>query len=304
MRVLIAMVVLVCALDAQKIPNFSVTDAELLEMSRRLRKADANRANKNQIKLNYQGHTTTRDDADNAPQRFFTSVDSSLLRKPSYEMYIAMMDNFNRQTGVIEPKVSAKEEKDEVGRFLTYVVETGPMKELYNWFKAKGHPIATSPTVFRYWIGQLWFSHYSRALGKPDTSGFEHVFIGEVKNGEISGMHNWLRFYMMERDASAKWDYKGFVVKRFNVMAAVKFSWENELKRSGSILIGTSPEFDMALYTMCFLSRRGRETCDVELDGCPLQITSYELYQQNKVYIGSIFPSAGRITDQCRRQNS
>lgn len=177
------------------------------------------------------------------------------------------------------------------------------MQELYNWFKAKGHPIATSPQVFRFWIGQLWFSHYSRALGRPDTSGFEHVFIGEAKNGEISGMHNWVRFYVLENNRTENFDYKGFTVKRFNIMAALKFTWDGLLKRAGSILIGTSPEFDMALYTMCFLSRRGRETCDVEFDGCPLQITSFEIMQQNKVYIGSIYPTAGRITDQCRAQN-
>lgn len=66
-------------------------------------------------------------------------------------------------------------------------------------------------------------------------------------------------------------------------MAAVKFTWKGEMKRSGSFLVGTSPEFDMALYTICFLSRRGRQTCDVEIDGCPLQITSYDLLQNNKV---------------------
>uniref|UniRef100_A0A8R1HQ07 Poly(U)-specific endoribonuclease n=1 Tax=Caenorhabditis japonica TaxID=281687 RepID=A0A8R1HQ07_CAEJA len=287
----------------QKIPKFDVTNGELLAMAKKLRQVDSNRARPDQIKLNYQKHTVTRDDSDAAADKLFYRLDTSLLRKPSYELYLNLMDNFNRQTGVIEPRVSQTEEKSEVGKFLDHVLATNPMKELYNWLKVKGHPISTNPGVFRFWIGQLWFSHYSRALGRPDTSGFEHVFIGEAKNGEISGMHNWLRFYALENNRTENFDYKGFTVKRFNIMAALKFTWDGLLKRAGSILIGTSPEFDMALYTMCFLSRRGRETCDVELDGCPLQITSFEITQQNKVYIGSIYPTAGRITDQCRAQN-
>uniref|UniRef100_A0A0M3HGC5 Endoribonuclease n=1 Tax=Ascaris lumbricoides TaxID=6252 RepID=A0A0M3HGC5_ASCLU len=78
-----------------------------------------------------------------------------------------------------------------------------------------GHPFARNEAVFRFWISQLWFVRYSRARGIADTSGFEHVFMGETKNGEVAGMHNWLRFYLLERNASEHFDYKGFLVKRF-----------------------------------------------------------------------------------------
>ncbi|VDK75901.1 unnamed protein product [Cylicostephanus goldi] len=116
-------------------------------------------------------------------------------------------------------------------------------------------------------MAQLWFVHYSRARGRADTSGFEHVFIGEVKNHEITGMHNWIRFYQLEKNETEEFDYKGYVIKRGNVMASLKFTWKGDLKRSGSLLIGTSPEYDMALYTLCFLSRRGRQQCDVSIFG-------------------------------------
>lgn len=43
-----------------------------------------------------------------------------------------------------------------------------------------GHPFARNEAVFRFWISQLWFVRYSRARGLADTSGFEHVFMGEV----------------------------------------------------------------------------------------------------------------------------
>ncbi|KAF8387203.1 endu-1 [Pristionchus pacificus] len=297
----------------EKIPAFQISNSDLISIANELRSLDENAAKPGQIRLNYQGHTSTRDASDNAADRLFQTVDSSLLRKPSYEQFIALMNNFNRNTGETEPL-----DKNEKSTFLTTVIESKPMQRLYNFLKSKGHPFATDPVTWRYWMAQLWFVNYSRARGRADTSGFEHIFIGEasrdllmdfhltyhVKNDEISGMHNWLRFYTLERDPRANFDYKGFVVKRFNMMAAVKFTWQREMKRSGSMLIGTSPEFDMSLYTLCFLSRRGRDTCDVEVNGCPLSITSYDLVQNRKVFIGSIFPSAGRITDSCRRNNS
>ncbi|EYC10842.1 hypothetical protein Y032_0053g2321 [Ancylostoma ceylanicum] len=121
----------------------------------------------------------------------------------------------------------------------------------------------------------------------------------QEKNEEVSGLHNWIRFYLLERNRTEDLDYKGYVVQRGSVMAALRFTWQGALKRSGSLLIGTSPEYDMALYTLCFLSRRGKELCQVELDGCPLSVTSYELVQNNEVYIGTVFPTAGKKTTSC-----
>ncbi|EYC10775.1 hypothetical protein Y032_0053g2290 [Ancylostoma ceylanicum] len=83
------------------------------------------------------------------------------------------------------------------------------------------------------------------------------------KRGEVSGLHNWVRFYELERNSTKQFEYKGFIVKRGEVMASLKFTWKGALKKSGSLLVGTSPEYDMALYTMCFLSRRGKELCEV-----------------------------------------
>ena len=40
---------------------------------------------------------------------------------------------------------------------------------------------------------ELWFDPYAR--GAPDSSsGFEHVFLGEVDGSKVGGFHNWI-FY-------------------------------------------------------------------------------------------------------------
>lgn len=38
----------------------------------------------------------------------------------------------------------------------------------------------------------------------------------------------------------------------------LQFSWDGFYKEVGSAFIGSSPEFEFGLYTLCFLARPGR----------------------------------------------
>ena len=40
---------------------------------------------------------------------------------------------------------------------------------------------------------------YDRRDAANDSCGFEHVFVGESDNGEISGFHNWVNFWLEEK---------------------------------------------------------------------------------------------------------
>lgn len=52
----------------------------------------------------------------------------------------------------------------------------------------------------------------------PDSSGFEHVFVGETKSGkEIVGFHNWIQFYLQEK--SGNLDYKGYKAKNHDLVS-------------------------------------------------------------------------------------
>ncbi|MFH4976618.1 hypothetical protein AB6A40_003327 [Gnathostoma spinigerum] len=284
------------------IPDFNVSNREILDLVNTLRAKDFGMAKPDQIRLNYQRHTTTTGISDDARERLFQYVDQRLLQQPTYRKFIALLDNYDPRTGITE--YDSLEEKTEIMAFMDAVTSTEVWKELYNFFKLKveGHPYASTQQTFRDSVHRLWFDSYSRAAGRMDTSGFEHTFVGEFKNNEVVGAHNWIRFYELERNKSSEFDYKGFLVKRFKVMAAVKFSWRNKMKKSTSFLVGSSPEFDFALYTLCFLTRR-KNVCEVEINGCPLSVKSYPLYQNNKAFIGSIYPSAGALTNECRRRN-
>lgn len=67
------------------------------------------------------------------------------------------------------------------------------------------------------------------------------------------------------------------------------YDWSNECKSIGSFFIGTSPELDLAVYTICFMTREGGK-CYMQYNGVPFSITSYTLDQNGKTHIGSAFP--------------
>ncbi|ETN74875.1 endoribonuclease XendoU [Necator americanus] len=149
---------------------------------------------------------------DEADYEFFTLMDINLLQKPSYSLLVDMMNNYNPRTGIAEPRVSLHEEAREVNAFLDIILGSKPFQKLFEFLKRKEHPFASSERDFRRWIERLWFEQYSRSKGKLDTSGFEHVFMGEIKGNKVTGLHNWIRLYYLEK--AEDFDYQGFIHKR------------------------------------------------------------------------------------------
>uniref|UniRef100_A0A0K0EA51 Endoribonuclease n=2 Tax=Strongyloides stercoralis TaxID=6248 RepID=A0A0K0EA51_STRER len=286
----------------QSLPQVMVTDKEISDLVQLFFDSDENAATNDQIVLNYQNHTTSRDNNGFASLPLFTEVDPTIAIRPTFKAYYQLMDNYNPEVGKVETYSEKKEQ--EIDTFLYLITNTTIGKHFFMFLYKKQYPYAVTINTFINFLKNLWFGSYSRARGVLDSSGFEHVFIGELKKGEVSGLHHWFRFYYLEATRNKnKFHYLGYLVKRYNIMASVKFTWFGYYKKSGSFFITTSPEFDFFVYTLCFLFRRGNNGCKIEINGCPASITSYDLIQNGNIFIGTVFPNIGEMSDKCKLYN-
>lgn len=70
---------------------------------------------------------------------------------------------------------------------------------------------------------------YSRGGGRISSSGFEHVFLTEIKNREVSGLHNWL--YFNDQESKNQANYLGYM-KSLDLGDVSKFFIKNVQKIS------------------------------------------------------------------------
>ncbi|NXK98450.1 ENDOU endoribonuclease, partial [Formicarius rufipectus] len=280
----------------------SITDQELLELSEQLYGLDHNRARPTDISINPQHEAAPGDTGrqqDLSPHPLYKYVNEELFSKPTYSSFIKLLDNYQRATGR-EEEVTA-EELQEQDNFLREVMKTEIMKKLFAFLHGKNR--YGSEQEFLEDLKEMWFGLYSRGDGEQDSSGFEHVFsgtahpgwgggtgqcqagglipgsplcLGEVKKGKVSGFHNWIRFYLLEKQGTVNYFSHNFngPWDTYPDVLGLQFSWDGFYKEVGSAFIGCSPEFEFGLYTLCFLARPGR-ACHLSLGGHSLSIQTY-----------------------------
>lgn len=232
------------------------------------------------------------DTEDMAGANLFTWVSDEVLRKPTFSRFFALLDNYNPHEGCKE-NVTAEEMQEQTA-FIEEISRTAPIKYLYKYLNVSGN-FTDNDHEFKRMLMDLWFTLYGRGGTAGSSSSFEHVFVGEIKDrGEqtVSGFHNWLQFYLEE--AKGRVDYQGYILPRRHgqfpdaetQLLTVQFEWNGVLKSLSSMFIGVSPEFELALYTLCFFA--GREDNHIQVGPYPVNIKCYRL--GNK--IGSAFPIA------------
>uniref|UniRef100_A0A8D2PJB0 Uridylate-specific endoribonuclease n=1 Tax=Zosterops lateralis melanops TaxID=1220523 RepID=A0A8D2PJB0_ZOSLA len=209
----------------------------------------------------------------------FSYVSPALLARPTFSRLLALLDNYEPLTGRDERETA--EEQREQREFLDAALAT-PVLQLLERFVLRLYP---SAEAFRADLHSMWFGLYSRSSGKAlDSSGFEHVFHGEVKKGSVSGCHNWVQLQALER--AGRLEYQGYTWDgpwtAFPDVLSLRFRWDGYSKSRGSLLVGSSPEFDLALFTLCFLTRPDRQ-CQVSLGGEAATIQTYTWEKQRLV---------------------
>lgn len=214
---------------------------------------------------------------DHASLPLFSNVNEDKLRNTTtFSIFMKLLDNYERSTGITE-RVTP-EELTEINLFLDAVLETQVMKRAHQYLVSKGKSNSDS-RQFKSQLNLIWFHLYHRQRNTgPDSCGFEHVFVGETKSGtEIIGFHNWVQFFLQEKNSHL--DYKGYKAKVHDLpdqddhVLNLQFSWHGVVKPVGSAFIGTSPEFEMAIFTIIFLMNTERSTTVVvNIDQCQMEL--------------------------------
>uniref|UniRef100_A0A8C5M404 Protein endoU n=1 Tax=Leptobrachium leishanense TaxID=445787 RepID=A0A8C5M404_9ANUR len=269
-----------------------ITNEEIKAISEKIYKQDDNKAKDSDIILNKQNMAeATGNQEDLNEECLYKYVNEELFKRPTYKAFIDLTNNYVRKTGTDE-SYTAEEIKEQV-HFLKEIMKTKPMKVLYTFFHSKG--MYDNVEEFTDSLHKMWFGLYSRSSGEADSSGFEHVFIGEVKKNQVSGFHSWIRFYMLEKQGLMdyySYNYDGPWTSYPDVLGK-QFHWDGFYKEVGSQFIGSSPEFDFSLYTLCYISRPGKK-CRISLGGHDLGIQTYEwtknTYDGGNKYVATAYP--------------
>eukprot|EP00854_Cymbomonas_tetramitiformis_P014550 gene14550-17198_t len=215
--------------------------------------------------LDLQSKGSYNANSDRCPDPLFTTVngDHHFWKSRVTRAFISLLDNYTRETGTAD-KVG-QTEKREMSEFLDALCSTPVIRFVFEFLRVHGKDPRCkklrSVTDFQNLLFDLWMAPYRRYRAN-DSSGFEHVFVGEEKRGAITGFHNWLQFYLEEK--KGKINYLGWSGKQdrdwsddCNIVS-VKFQWDDndsevEVKPISTILCGSTIEFEIGALTLCFL---------------------------------------------------
>jgi poly(U)-specific endoribonuclease len=200
---------------------------------------------------------------DKAPDPLFEHVSDTVWKsRPTYRTLQKLLEHYHAETGRAE--VMNDQWRSDIDAFLNAITQTAVMQFCHRYCVIHGgQNVPNDMPGFSRLLRTMWLDLYNRTKGGPkDSSGFEHVFCGEVRDGKISGFHNWVRFYLEEQKGTNILDYRGYI-KPKNVgdaqsnsddhVLTLQFVHRGATKELGTMFIGTSPEFEIAIYTICFL---------------------------------------------------
>eukprot|EP00094_Tigriopus_californicus_P010932 TCALIF_10546-PB protein Name:"Similar to CG2145 Poly(U)-specific endoribonuclease homolog (Drosophila melanogaster)" AED:0.41 eAED:0.41 QI:0/0.75/0.8/1/0.25/0.6/5/93/344 len=273
------------------VPSNGMSNRDLKQLSEKLFKLAAKSGISSKVRMSSQGLTNMCNTTDKASRNLLTTMDQSIWQYPTVAALKKMFDNYNPDVTATED--NNPQEQSEETKFLGLTMETDIMKETYKTLLDK-NVINGTMREFRTLLQSLWFKGYDRDGTKAKvigSSGFEHVFMGESKGGNVSGFHNWLKF--LDEENKGRIDYLGHLADaqfRSNFQGITNvFKWNGQLKCISSMLVGTPPELDFAMFTTCFLARRGRK-CYLRYNGKDFYITAHGMKINGKDYIGTAYP--------------
>ncbi|KAK2716813.1 hypothetical protein QYM36_007081, partial [Artemia franciscana] len=266
-----------------------ITDDELLTLSNILLYLDEKNPFATPL-ISLQGKTRSGSQEDLARQPLFgPQTASEAVVSGTSRLIKDLYDNYSPEVNNNEQVTQQHLNEEEA--FFQAVLATEPMKRVVALLQSRGL-LPTNNRNLESILRTLWFERFSRSRGSLGSSGFEHIFLGEVKNAEPSGFHSWLYFKQQEEVGSL--DYLGFIrsakLSGKASLLELPLKWKGMYKPVNSMFVGTSPELEMALYTLCFYARPEAK-CPMNGNSVKFFIQTYPFKSRGKVYLGTAYPT-------------
>ncbi|GCC21705.1 hypothetical protein chiPu_0020180 [Chiloscyllium punctatum] len=124
---------------------------------------------------------TNTDIPDGVGLPLFLFVNEDVVKRKTFPAFISLLDNYEADTR--EPETITPEEEQEIRSFLDVVMETPVLQIAHRYLVEKGRA-KENKEEFKQQLYDIWFCLYARkGSSLPDSSGFEHVFVGETRDG-------------------------------------------------------------------------------------------------------------------------
>ena len=235
---------------------------------------------------------------DRAADNLFTYVKPDVLERQTFKRFRALLDNYSCQTGIAE--VVTTQEVSEEKDFLDACFETPIWQYVYRYV-VKKKKFKGSIVRFQQYIHDLWFGLYKREV-RGDSSAFEHVFVGEIRDNNTLGMHNWIQLY--NEELKKRLNYLGFIKPKGmprgydsplthsdSRLITIQFEWNGALKPISTSFIGTTPEFELGIYSLIYLCGNEGDNI-VELGPYRLNLVCHKFGKGKYAHIGTVYPEA------------
>ncbi|XP_046832097.1 endoribonuclease CG2145-like isoform X2 [Vespa crabro] len=264
----------------------SISDVELQRITEELFRRNTCCIYEN-ITVSYQGWIKGDNITDNAPKPLLR-VSSNVSSHPTIKKLNNLFDNY--ELDISKTEVVTREESAEEDEFIDALASSDIITSVMNFLATKGY-FAMNPQTYKTVLKSIWFHPYSRIKGSIGSSGFEHVFLVEKKkDNSIVGLHNWI--YFAKQESLNNLNYLGYgrkvLLDNKAALAKLHFNYKEQYKAS-TMFIGTLPELDMAVYTLCFYARPNAK-CRISFAGHKFNIQTYTWQRNNENFVGAAFP--------------
>ena len=281
------LVLAIGASNAKSLRASSITDAELLTVSKDLHTGDVNGA---VVTLDLQGQTAAGSMADAAPGPIIVSDPLADFAKPTFAAFQALLNNYQKNV-TIQDTFTAQQLAEEVA-FIDAVMETSVMQSLHTFLVSKGEASA-DVAVFKQFLSTIWFGRWSEYVaGVVASSGWEHTNVFErLEDNTIVGYHSWIYLYNEQEDGD--FNYLGYIETLDTgktTVVSMPVDLYGSTKAVTEFNFGASPELDLALGTLCFVARPDLECLVSGSNGAAYNWDTHTVTYNGVQYVESSHP--------------